>query len=69
MGEVDEIVAKSKAMMAKRPAAPLATAAPRTIRSEELNAVLDKISERGLESLSKEERRLLEDASRRLKGE
>ena len=69
MGEVDEIVAKSKAMMAKRPAAPLATASPRTIRADELNAVLDKISERGLESLSKEERRLLEDASRRLKGE
>lgn len=68
-GEVDEIVAKSKALMTKRPAAPVARAAPGPVRADELNAVLDKISERGLESLSTDERRLLEEASRRLKGE
>ncbi len=68
-GEVDEIVAKSKALMTKRPVAPVARAVPGAVRADELNAVLDKISERGLESLSMEERRLLEEASRRLKGE
>jgi len=72
--EIDEIVAKSKAAVAKRPAT---TPMPRVVRgtrgaggtrrSEEINAVLDKISEHGLDSLTADERRILEDASRKLR--
>lgn len=67
--EYDEIVAKSKAAMSRRPAAPAAAARP-TPREEspsELDSVLDKISEQGIESLTPEERRLLEDASKKLR--
>jgi membrane associated rhomboid family serine protease len=67
--EVDEIVAKSKAAVAKRP---IPAQAPRTIprprRSDEINALLDKISQHGLDSLTNDERRILEDASKRLRG-
>jgi hypothetical protein len=68
-------VAKSKAIAAARrvpppqppkPAAP-AVAAPGAGRREELNLVLDKISQHGLDSLTSDERRLLEDMSRRLR--
>ncbi len=66
--EVDEIVAKSKAAVAKRPAAVQAPRnQPRTRRGEEINALLDKISQFGLDSLTKDERRILEDASKRLR--
>jgi membrane associated rhomboid family serine protease len=66
--EVDEIVAKSKAAVAKRPAAVQAPRnQPRTRRGEEINALLDKISQFGLDSLTKDERRMLEDASKRLR--
>src|SRR5215208_899353 len=68
--DIDEIVAKSKAVMTKRPAplpAPPKPAAPR--RSDELNLVLDKISEHGLDSLTTDERRLLEEMSRRLRND
>ena len=69
--EVDDIVARSKAVAAtKRP--PLPTAPPRKPdkpagRAEELNMVLDKISAKGLNSLTTEERRVLEEASKRLR--
>lgn len=65
-GEVDEIVAKSKAAIAKRPAPQLA-ARPRDARSDELDLILDKINRTGLESLTPEERRTLEEASKRLR--
>jgi membrane associated rhomboid family serine protease len=65
--EVDDIVAKSKAIAGKRPA----TLTPRSRRHEakadELNRVLDKISEHGIESLTTDERRVLEDMSRKLR--
>jgi membrane associated rhomboid family serine protease len=67
--EVDEIVAKSKAIVTKRPAA--ARPAPskkRDGRVEELNLVLDKISQQGLDSLTSEERKLLEEMSRELRN-
>jgi membrane associated rhomboid family serine protease len=67
--EIDEIVAKSKAVVSKRPA-PL-PAAPKPAppkRADELNLVLDKISEQGLDSLTSDERRLLEEMSRRLRN-
>lgn len=66
--EVDEIVAQSKAAVAKRPARTSRANGNRDAKREALNRVLDKISERGLESLSPEERVLLEEISRRLRG-
>ena len=66
--EIDEIVAKSKAVVTKRqPVAPPA----RTItkRADALNLVLDKISEQGLDSLTADERRLLEEMSRQLRND
>lgn len=68
--EVDEIVAKSKAALAKRPASPAATARPSAAprAASELDLVLDKISEHGLESLTTEERLVLEQASKKLRG-
>lgn len=67
--EVDEIVAKSKAVAAKRPTAvtPARKAAPRDLKSEDVNRVLDKISAEGLDSLTNEERGILEEMSRRLR--
>ena len=69
--EIDDIVAKSKAMAAAR--RPVAPAPPAKVpaapgKSEELNLVLDTISEHGLESLTKAERRLLEEMSRKLRA-
>jgi membrane associated rhomboid family serine protease len=64
--EVDDIVAKSKAIVAKRVVA--ATPTPRReAKSEELNRVLDKISEHGIASLTSEERRVLEESSQLLR--
>lgn len=68
--EVDEIVAKSKAIAAaRRPPAPPPPPKPvaATKRGEELNLVLDKISEHGLGSLTTDERRLLEEMSKKLR--
>jgi membrane associated rhomboid family serine protease len=67
--ETDEIVAKSKAAVAKRPSpAPAPRLAVRGPRSDDINTLLDKISRHGLDSLTSDERRLLEEASRRLRG-
>lgn len=70
--EVDEIVAQSRAAVAKRPARltpPKPTEAPRDARAQEMDRVLDKISQHGLESLTASERRLLEERSRELRRE
>ena len=65
--EVDDIVAKSKAAVAKR----MVTSTPQSVRreakAEELNRVLDKISEHGIASLTTEERRVLEESSQLLR--
>lgn len=72
-GEADEVVAKSNAIVT-RPAHPVRAAlvarpADAGERSaERLNLVLDKISKHGIESLTGEEVRLLEDMSRKLRG-
>ena len=68
--EVDEIVTKSKAALAKRPAAPASSVRgkPQTRTSDQLDVVLDKISEQGLESLTAEERKLLDEMSKKLRG-
>ena len=70
--EIEEIIARSKAAVAKRerrePARPpLTLVAPS--RKEALDLVLDKISEKGLDSLTSEERKLLEEMSRKLRSE
>ena len=71
--EVDEIVAKSKAVANQnRPVTRVLTAAPRRredARVAELDRLLDKISSAGLESLSVEERALLDESAKRLRGE
>jgi membrane associated rhomboid family serine protease len=68
--EIDDVVAKSKAIAAARRPTPViprkAPAAPS--RSEELNLVLDKISERGIDSLTPAERKLLEEMSKKLRS-
>jgi membrane associated rhomboid family serine protease len=66
--EVDEIVAQSKAAVAKRPArVETRKPGPRDPRAEELDKVLDKISKTGLASLSSAEKKILEEMSRELR--
>jgi membrane associated rhomboid family serine protease len=71
--ETDEVVAKSKAVAAQQPtvarAAITHVRTPGEQRSAELDRVLDKISSSGLESLSSDERAVLEEMARRLRGE
>jgi membrane associated rhomboid family serine protease len=66
--EVDDIVAKSKAIAAKRAVTLAPPPRRREARADDLNRVLDKISERGIESLTGDERKILEEMSRRLRG-
>jgi membrane associated rhomboid family serine protease len=66
--EVDEIVAQSKAAVAKGPARlESKRQGPRDARAEELDRVLDKISKTGLASLSSAEKKVLEEMSRELR--
>lgn len=75
--EVDEIVAKSKALAAQK--RPVPTPTPRSLttpvwasaeaRAAALDRVLDKISSEGLESLTLEERAVLDATAKRLRGE
>jgi membrane associated rhomboid family serine protease len=66
--EVDDVVAKSKATIAKRVVA--ASPSPRRTesRADELDRVLDKISQHGIDSLTSDERNVLEEMSKRLRG-
>ena len=65
--EVDDIVAKSKAIASKRVATATPVARRRDPKADELNRVLDKISEHGIDSLTSDERKTLEDASKSLR--
>jgi membrane associated rhomboid family serine protease len=67
--EVDEIVAQSKAAVAKRTARlqPGKRQGPRDAKAEELDRVLDKISRTGLASLTTAEKQLLEEMSKELR--
>lgn len=71
--EVDEIVAKSKAVASQnRPVTRALSTSPRgrdDARVAELDRLLDKISSAGLGSLSAEERALLDESAKRLRGE
>jgi membrane associated rhomboid family serine protease len=67
---IDEVVAKSNAIAAKPVRSALVPrTAPDSSResAEKLDLVLDKISRHGIESLTSEELRLLEDESRKLR--
>jgi hypothetical protein len=66
---IDEVIARSNKALAapRRPTATARMAPPRDAKTEALDRVLDKISERGLSSLTSEERKLLEEMSKRLK--
>ena len=65
----DDAVARSKALTSQRKASarsrPTSASAPTESESARLNRVLDKISASGLESLTAEERQLLDDAAKR----
>jgi hypothetical protein len=68
MNEIDEIVARSNAVASRRNTAVAPSRKQETAgHAEALDHVLDKISERGLESLTAAERKLLEDMSRELR--
>jgi membrane associated rhomboid family serine protease len=69
--EVDDIVAQSKAAVAKRPARLTQgkRSGPRDAQAEELDRVLDKISRHGLTSLTPSERKLLDEMSKQLRDE
>src|SRR5450830_506715 len=69
--EVDEIVARSKAVAAQKGPSVRAVSLVRTSREArvaELDRVLDKISSSGLESLSTDERAVLDEMAKRLQG-
>ena len=69
--DIDDIVAQSQQAVSQRvvpavPAAPLRPQSDRE-RQSELDRVLDKISQLGIDSLTGEERRILEERSRELR--
>jgi len=65
---IDEVVARSNALLAKRAATRRAS---REVHADAtaLDKALDKISAQGIESLTSAERRLLDEASKRLRDE
>lgn len=69
---IDDLVARSNAETSRRPSTPTQPA-PRRPQPEPsaaaptLDAILDKISQHGLDALSADERRVLDDYSRRLR--
>lgn len=67
LSEIDELIAR-KATAVKRTSAPVVKPPKVTpIVSAELDHVLDKISQKGMDALSADERKLLEEMSRRLR--
>lgn len=66
--EVDEIITRSNAATARRPAGVQPSSVQPSARdTSELDHLLDKISQQGLESLTSEERRVLEERSKELR--
>jgi membrane associated rhomboid family serine protease len=65
--ETDDVVARSRALLARRTSSRTSGAKSEDSRREELNRVLDKISALGIESLSPDERRTLEEMARQLR--
>jgi len=70
--EVDDVVAKSKAALAQRPTVQQMAPAPPRLPpppGSDLDRLLDKIGQHGIDSLTSDERRLLDEASKRMRGE
>jgi membrane associated rhomboid family serine protease len=66
--EIDEVISRSNAATARRPiGAPSSNVRTSRRDTSELDLVLDKISQDGLESLTGDERRLLEELSKELR--
>jgi membrane associated rhomboid family serine protease len=65
--EIDEIIARSNAAVSRRPAQQAPVAVKATRKVSELDLVLDKISQHGIDSLTHEEKRMLEEMSRELR--
>jgi membrane associated rhomboid family serine protease len=65
---IDDVVARSNAVVAKRSAAPRAARGAQTDLTT-LDQLLDKISAHGLDSLTSEERQLLSEESKRRRAE
>ena len=68
---IDEVVARSNAVVLheSKPLAHVPKQEPANEHAARVNSVLDKISQHGIESLTTDERRLLEDLSRKLRDE
>jgi membrane associated rhomboid family serine protease len=66
--DIDEIVARSNAIASKRTVTIAPSSHAVDVDGHDIDHVLDKISEHGLDSLTSDERRMLEDRSRRLRG-
>lgn len=67
--DIDDVVSRSNAALARRPAPEIRPDDTKAAaRTSELDIVLDKISQHGIESLTSSERRLLEEWSRELRG-
>jgi rhomboid family protein len=64
----DDAVARSNAIVKRRPQTPMLSAPSPKVRTEDVNALLDKISREGMGSLSGDERELLQEISRKLRG-
>ena len=67
--EIDDVVARSNAAIGRRAVASPPAAAKSPQRASDLNVVLDKILEQGIDSLTSAERKLLEEMSRELRRE
>jgi hypothetical protein len=65
--DIDEIVARSNAAVSRRPAPDLTPQNKARHTPSDLDIVLDKISQHGIDSLTSVERRLLEEWSRELR--
>lgn len=65
--EIDDVVAKSKAIIAKRTVTTTPTPVRPQAKAEELNRVLDKILAEGIDSLTPAERQVLEEMSKKLR--
>jgi hypothetical protein len=63
----DEAVARSNALVKRRAVPVVRTQAQQ--KAEDVNSLLDKISKHGLDSLTLDERLLLEEVSRQLRGD
>lgn len=66
--EIDEIIARSNAAVSRRPAPQAPPLGAKGVkRMSDIDMVLDKISQQGIESLTSDEKKMLEEMSRELR--